>query len=630
MHGHRSLVAARLRKRPGGANRAASVALSVCILVSIWSGRRASWRLQDKRVADFHHQPHALSSIDIGFTRTDLLSNDAAFFSFDDKDGRFCGKEGDMCRCFGHVRYGRLFSWSDYLVADGLLNCSAVAFGDPFPMDAKICKCFPTVCTTDAGTCTPEPCSCPTSWNPDVEWAKKTLMTSDNVKCWACEKTKATIGVAVDRNSSFCPNTPGTCTLNKSCKCQALADIKRVVRTKEGKRCWTCAVAGNTGMLGMDSGQKAMFWMLPILWPFMDFPASFWQVCNDCCALVVFLALCVVGYVLQNFVPPLNLNRFFSFYAPCMKKCELWRFLTYFMLHGDLQHLCINVMHLLDALDLEGVPHLDVSLGSPLKCSRRGHTASICYPDVGIGRFHIIMLMATVLSFGALIGTIKNFGAMVQGASSVCFGIDGALIALYSMFLGAGLDEHLNIPDFGAFFWMRIGIIAFHIVVDVIQSVFGGKDSVGTLAHMASFVAGFCYVILVLPPMGDGTLFTTSQPYIVGCGLTSPLYVTAEDASTDCVAFFRRSNGVRVESAQIIAVCVLGFGVTVSLVNAWRNRHISDDGIAVFQCGAVDGHPKKTNEQMPDEALLEERRRRVVALREDVAKLERLFANMPE
>ena len=27
--------------------------------------------------------------------------------SEDEKDGRFCGKEGDLCKCFGKVRYGR-------------------------------------------------------------------------------------------------------------------------------------------------------------------------------------------------------------------------------------------------------------------------------------------------------------------------------------------------------------------------------------------------------------------------------------------------------------------------------------------------------------------------------------------
>jgi membrane associated rhomboid family serine protease len=378
----------------------------------------------------------------------------------------------------------------------------------------------------------------------------------------------------------------------------------------------------------MDSGQKAMFWMLPLLWPFMDFPNSLWQVCAGCRALTTFLALCVGGYVLQNFAPFLNLNRFFSFYAPCMKKGEFWRLFTYFMLHSDLQHLCINLMHLLDALDLEGVPDLEVSLGVPLRCTRDGPIASICYPDVGIGRIHLIAVIGTVLAYGALLGTIKNFGALVQGASSVCFGVDGALIALYAMFLGAGLDQQLKIPEFGAFFWMRIGIIAFHIIIDVVQSLCGaGKDTVGTMAHMASLVAGFCYVILVLPPMGDGSLFDSQQPYIVNCGITSPAYVTMESATTQCVAFFRRGNGMEVATAQKMAIAILGGGVFISVVNAILKRHISDDGIACCSCGETPA-PKEETES-PDKALMSLRQQQVSALREDVTRLERLLQNMP-
>ena len=73
------------------------------------------------------------------------------------------------------------------------------------------------------------------------------------------------------------------------------------------------------------------------------------------------------------------------------------------------QHLCVNLFHLMDALDLEGVPDLEMSSeprnlggrsswddqpsplstcqgpGVPLKCTRDGPIASICYPDIGIG-----------------------------------------------------------------------------------------------------------------------------------------------------------------------------------------------------------------------------------------------------
>jgi len=501
------------------------------------------------------------------------------------------------------------------------------------PLQVKICKCYPTICTTDMGICTAEPCQCPTSRDPAVEWAKKTLMTGDGTKCWACEKRASAAGIAVDSASPFCPVQIGRCTLKRSCKCESAADTKRVMRTKEGQKCWTCAPAGESGGFGMDSGQKAMFWMLPLLWPWMDFPQSVYEVCSGCRALTTFLALCVAGYILQNFVTVLNLNRFFSFFAPCLKKGEFWRLFTYFMLHSDLQHLCVNLFHLLDTLDLEGVPDMEVSPGVPLRCTKDGPIASVCYPDVGIGLYHTVAVIALVLAYGALVGTMKSFGALVQGASSVCFGVDGALIALYAMFLGAGLDAKLKIPEFGAFFWMRIGIIAFHIIIDLVQSICGsGKDTVGTIAHMASLVAGFCYVILVLPPMGDGSLFGSLQPYIIDCGMTSPKYVTMEGATKECLAFFRRGNGIEVGTAQTVAVVILGGGVLASAVNAVMKRHISDDGFACCSCGEEPGRAKDeaaAAAAAPDRGL-ETLRQQVDHIREEVGHLERLYANMPD
>eukprot|EP00929_Paragymnodinium_shiwhaense_P107119 TRINITY_DN7317_c0_g2_i1.p1 TRINITY_DN7317_c0_g2~~TRINITY_DN7317_c0_g2_i1.p1 ORF type:complete len:698 (-),score=138.16 TRINITY_DN7317_c0_g2_i1:221-2314(-) len=508
-----------------------------------------------------------------------------AFLALDEKDGRFCGKEGDMCKCHGHVRYGRLFSWSDGIVVDGSINCSAAVFNDPVPMGVKICKCYPTICTTDMGICTPEPCSCPTSQDPTVEWAKKSLMTGDGTKCWACEKQEASAGSLVEGDSEYCPIQIGRCTSKRACKCENPSDTKRVMRTKDNQKCWTCAPVGEGKRMSMG-GQSAMFWMLPMLWPYTDFPDSAYQVMNGCPALTSFCALCLLGFFCQTFMPFLRLDGYFSFHAPCMRKFELWRLFTYFMLHSDLQHLVMNIFHLLDALDLEGVPNIEVSPGVPLRCTRDGPMGQICYPDVGIGRYHLVAIFAVVLAYGALIGTIKNFGALVQGASSVCFGIDGALIALYGMFLGAGLSKHLRIPEFGAFFWMRIGIIFFHIIIDILQSVCGGgRDSVGTVAHMASLVAGFCYVILVLPPMGDGKLFGSDTPYIVDCGLTSPYYTTLDGATGECLAFFRRSNGIQLDTAQLWAKIVLGGGVLISLANLWRNREVLDADIACCSWG---------------------------------------------
>lgn len=200
----------------------------------------------------------------------------------------------------------------------------------------------------------------------------------------------------------------------------------------------------------------------------------------------------------------------------------------------------------------------------------------------------------------------------------MCFGVDGALIALYALFLGASLDSQLKIPEFAAFFWMRLGIIFFHIVVDLIQSVCsGGKGTVGTLAHMASLIAGFCYVILVLPPMGDGSLFDQDRPYIVSCGLTSPKYVTLAGATKQCLAFFSRANGVEVSTAKLIAMVVLGGGVSVSMVNAVVKREVSSEGVACCSCG-----------EEPE--AVRAKRSQVRELERDLAKFERMYDNMPE
>mmetsp|Transcript_9216 Transcript_9216/g.20454 ORF Transcript_9216/g.20454 Transcript_9216/m.20454 type:complete len:701 (+) Transcript_9216:36-2138(+) len=626
------------RRRTAGAGRAcvvACTALFAAVAISTRPDRRHPAPAQDLNVDD-----EVDSATDLVTLPMSQVSGGApAFLALDEQDGRFCGKEGDLCKCFGHVRYGRMFTWSDDLIVDGSVNCSAAHFGDPVPMGIKICKCYPTLCTTDVGICTPEPCSCPGSRDPTMEWSKTTLMTGDGVKCWACQKRASSAGVLVDDNSPFCPTQMGRCSKKRSCKCESSADTKRVMQTKEGEKCWTCSVAGEGSALHMDQGQKAMFWMLPLLWPWMDFPNSAYEVYKGCPVLTNFCALCVVGFIFQNFVPFLKLNQYFSFYAPCMKKAELWRLFTYFMLHSDLQHLASNLFHLLDALDLEGVPPgMEVSPGVALRCTRDGPVGSVCYPDVGVGRHHLICIFAVVLAYGALVGTIKSFGALVQGASSVCYGVDGALIALYAMFLGAGLDSQLKIPEFGAFFWMRIGIIAFHITIDIMQGVCAqGKDTVGTIAHMASLVAGFCYVILFLPPMGDGSLFDSQQPYIIDCGLTSPQYVTLAQAQTQCIAFFNRANGMELGTAKNVAIAVLGGGVLASMVNAFLNRHISDDGIACCSCGDAtpEGNRALQNAAAPEVEVdrareIEELNGTIKAMKEGVEHLKKLWENMPD
>ncbi|CAE8695653.1 unnamed protein product, partial [Polarella glacialis] len=108
--------------------------------------------------------------------------------------------------------------------------------------------------------------------------------------------------------------------------------------------------------------------------------------------------------------------------------------------------------------------------------------------------------------------------------------------------------------------------------------------------------------------------------------------VTIDLAQTQCIAFFKRGNGVTVESARMFGLVVLGGGVLVSIVNAIIKRDISDDGIAVFSCGE---EPKKPGQSGPTEEVNETDRdiaaleQHVGALKEGVSTLERLFVNMP-
>jgi hypothetical protein len=206
---------------------------------------------------------------------------------------------------------------------------------------------------------------------------------------------------------------------------------------------------------------------------------------------------------------------------------------------------------------------------------------------IGIGQNHTFCLMLMVLAYGCCVSSLLNFGAFMQGASTVCFGVDGAVLTMYALFLGADLDAQLKIPQFGSFFWLRIGMTCFHIVMELVRSFCGGgKDTVGTMAHMASFIAGICYFFTVLPPMGDGTLFDTPRPYIVGCDTTNPRGMVIK-SNKQCLALFTRSFQVELWLAKTIGTVILLGGFILAGLNAYKNRHISDDGVACCMCGDV-------------------------------------------
>lgn len=61
-----------------------------------------------------------------------------------------------------------------------------------------------------------------------------------------------------------------------------------------------------------------------------------------------------------------------------------------------------------------------------------------------IGSLHTTRVAAVAAAFGALVGSLTSFGAMFEGASALCFGLDGALFAVCGLLLGADADHGLR------------------------------------------------------------------------------------------------------------------------------------------------------------------------------------------
>jgi len=57
--------------------------------------------------------------------------------------GSYCATEGQICKCHGKVKYGRVESWTAEKEVKGSINCTNDVFGDPKPHFQKECRCTP-------------------------------------------------------------------------------------------------------------------------------------------------------------------------------------------------------------------------------------------------------------------------------------------------------------------------------------------------------------------------------------------------------------------------------------------------------------------------------------------------------
>lgn len=288
----------------------------------------------------------------------------------------------------------------------------------------------------------------------------------------------------------------------------------------------------------------------PVVWVFKD-----WEMTKIACPTLLGICMAATaGFLLQHcFSRLLNFQRITVFYPPTLKAGEVWRLWTHALLHSDLGHLAVNMLHILNTLDLEGVV-----LGSG-------------YPGAyALGSFHTARAAATATAFGALVGSVTSFGAMFEGASALCFGLDGALLASASLLLGGGSD-----PSLRSFLQVRGMYAVIHMGIDILRGCSSPYGTIGNVSHLSGFVGGFCYIVLALPELGGRPVPTI--PCLRHSGISWE--------ETHCLAFFSPEYSMSIQEARFYAMCTLAAGTAAALLNAFvlqRAAHASADGYSIF------------------------------------------------
>ncbi|KAF4672743.1 ovarian cancer-associated protein 2 protein [Perkinsus chesapeaki] len=192
--------------------------------------------------------------------------------------------------------------------------------------------------------------------------------------------------------------------------------------------------------------------------------------------------------------------------APLFRRFQLWRLVTYPLVHPDFASLMVSVIHLLFSLDLESTPDIGLPGGANLRCGASPISAGFCYPFCGIGSKHLAVLVLLATMTSVIIGScgrlIDNWNLVFGGLSTVCYAVDGTIITLYALLAGAGVA----LPPDPSFVSVRLFIAGLQLCMDLVTSE--PRKSLldfGSLAHSTAFLCGVAYVTVVTPMMGPIT-----------------------------------------------------------------------------------------------------------------------------
>jgi len=407
-------------------------------------------------------------------------------------------------------------------------------------------------------------------------------------------------------SAAYCAVQPGTCTTTP-CECRRSSDRKIELKTPQGVKCWACAEPGKEHMFSVNAlaehmeGTGLSWWppyginCPPILWAFMD-----WRACMvDCPAISCYFGLfvlCLLFRRIEEFSGGrLPWTRVSPLFGPALKRGEVWRFVTFTFFHLQFFDLFQNVLTMLDTLDIEGTPAIVLGDGSNLKCGVGAKPNFMCYPSIGIGSYHTFGVAIVSAAIGGMCSMWVKFRSVVTGASTLGFGLSGAIVALYGLYAGAELDQATSVQrSFQDWVYLRLIFVAFHIAMEWVRSI-SQRDAVGLFAHTASFVAGFAYVLHFLPPMGDGTMFPSERPYVVPCAYDASSYGDA--SAPECVRLFSQVYEYEISDIQHKAFQLFAASIIFTAVNIivfQRNASSSEAMLlAGYEVSAVVCTPRK-------------------------------------
>lgn len=189
-----------------------------------------------------------------------------------------------------------------------------------------------------------------------------------------------------------------------------------------------------------------------------------------------------------------------------------------------------------------------------------------------MGSSHTACVATFAAVIGALAGSVTYFGAMFEGASALCFGLDGALLGACSLVLGAGGD-----PKLRGFIQARAWYAAVHMGIDVMRWCGNSRGTIGNISHLAGFAAGLLYVPLAQPDLGGRPL--PKMPCFSRT-LRSPFLMREQ-----CFAFLFPHYAMPVWEVQLVVMALLLLLILAALLNTfWRHRflHASANGYSVF------------------------------------------------